>query len=269
MSIPITEADREKMRLDDYEKEALGIFGWQDSAEKLKRAADIALQAFLTTKSGPGIKTFAEGSRDWEKSSDSRLIDVYYMLIGLSIENWVKAIIVRYLPANLTIEEKLEKIRKHETNELLDAYDSMHEFNADHGLLKKLVEYVKWKGKYPVPTKKEDYNQNHIVGQIDDINNLYNKLYKRQRRERRLDILKTEGALTKDKSLKDFLDMEEEVVEFYNKDPDKKISKIIDAYGYPWPVVKHALEDHNEDLNGEDKKKLWLKIEIFDLRKED
>jgi len=237
MSFPITEAEIEKMRLDDYEKNALGIFGWQDSAEKLKRAADIILDAYMDTRTESSLKIYAEGSKDWEKHSDIRLIEVYYLLIGLSIENWVKAIIVRYLPASLTPEQKLEKIKTHVTTDLLDAYDGMHEFKRDRDILKKLVEYVKWKGKYPVSTKEEDYNHDNISGQLENINILCNRLYKRQRRERRLDNLKTNKVVPEEMSLKEFLEIEDQIVDFYIKDKDKKISKIVSAYSFPWPVV--------------------------------
>jgi hypothetical protein len=189
----LTEDDIKEMIEDDFKKGALciGPSSWERYAKLLKRAADIIFDVYkvpydkLCSLPNPYYEIDVELGQDDE---DIHLKEIYYLLIGFSIENLVKAIIMIRHPENLT-EEGLTKIDKHETFDLLNE-NGITEFREYGAILKLLTEYVKWKGRYPVPLKQEYFSWSLDTLDPKDANSLYEKLYKRLNLEKRLKDLR-------------------------------------------------------------------------------
>lgn len=235
----------------DYEHAGQSQISWDCHADRLKRAADILLKAFhdkqAELRSHPGPITTAEGANGWMESFDSSLDYVYYMLIGYSIEDRIKGIIMVNHPEYL--KDGLPEINQHNTRELLKRND-ITEFVEYNDVLQELEYYVTWKGRYPIP---KNYEQHEVVHDpIDSIrlNELYNKLYKRSILERRLDIIKKKFEIT----YKNFMAIQNEIVSFIAV-PGITMSKIRETYPqYPKEIIIHVLEDHLEDLQDESKR---------------
>jgi hypothetical protein len=264
-----SEEELQKARMEEYKHGALGQINWDSSAWKLKRAADNLLRIYLAARSAAdshrGPRIFVEGGRGWEEHFDEQLIGIYYMLMGLAIENLFKGIIMVNHPEYLT-QDGLEKINKHETYEFLvdpALRDLLKEFDKFKGILAELAEYVKWKAKYPV---SESYKEFEPIGEFidrDSLIQLYESLNKRARKERRLQIIRKHGKAPI--SIQEFMDVRKEILVFMNA--SKKIKDISEAYPQ-WDemIILHVLEDIAEDLDDKSKEKdLRQKIELFKL----
>ena len=258
----LTEDDIKEMIEDDFKKGALciGPSSWERYAKLLKRAADIIFDVYkvpydkLCSLPNPYYEIDVELGQDDE---DIHLKEIYYLLIGFSIENLVKAIIMIRHPENLT-EEGLTKIDKHETFDLLNE-NGITEFREYGAILKLLTEYVKWKGRYPVPLKQEYFSWSLDTLDPKDANSLYEKLYKRRNLEKRLKDLRDKHKI--DKSIKEFLDIQKEIIGFMNSDTE--IREIVDTYRYPWSLIKEVLKDYVKDLPIEDAKSIEIRRKIW------
>jgi hypothetical protein len=259
----LTEDDIKKMMEEDFKKGALciGPSSWERYARLLKRAADIIFEVYkvpydkLCSRQYPYYEMNVDFGQDDE---DIHLKEIYYMLLGYSIENLVKAIIMITHRENLT-EEGLSKINKHETYDLLNE-NGITEFREYDAILKVMAEYTKWKGRYPVPLKQEYFSWSLDMFDPKDANNLYEKLYRRLNLEKRLKDLRDKHKI--DKSLKEFLDIQKEIVDFI--DIDTEIKEVLDTYRYPWPLIKEVLKNYSKDLPIEDptaieiRRKIWI-----------
>jgi hypothetical protein len=264
-----TEAEIQKARRAEYERGALGQINWDTSAEKLKRAADnlfrIYMEATEKARAKGNLRIIGEGEKEWEEHYDEQLAGIYYMLIGLAIENFFKGIIMVNHPEYLT-SEGLEKIGKHETYEFLDdpeLKDLLKDFKKYRDILVELAEYVKWKAKYPVTKSYKEFEPNAEFMDRYQIIELYNSLHRRAWRERRLEIIrKHEG---KSISYQQFMDIRAEIDAF--RTPSTKIKDIIDAYSqWDEAIILHALADISEDLEDKSlKNKLRTQIELYKL----
>jgi len=247
MKFPTTDEELEKFRKEDYERHVKLQINWDISAQTLKRASHHLKRAYLeeTASRGGKSRITVEGGPGWEEAYDGRLMPVYCMLMGLAIENLFKGIIMINHPEYLT-PEGLTRIDKHEMHEIIDDSDltyELTEFKKYEDLLRKLAEYVKWKGKYPASKLCEDFESVDELPDPIQINELFNALYKRSRRERRRKILKDHHKI--DISIHKFLDIQMEIVGF--RKSDTKIEDILDAYPqYQKPLIEHVLGDFNE-----------------------
>jgi len=239
----LTEDDIKKMMEDDFKNGALciGPSSWERYARLLKRAADIIFEVYkvpydrLCSRQYPYYEMDVDLGQDDE---DIHLKEIYYLLLGYSIENLAKAIIMIKHPGNLT-EEGLTKINKHETYDLLNE-NGITEFREYGAILKVLAEYTKWKGRYPVPLKQEYFSWSLDIFDPKDANNLYEKLYRRLNLEKGLKDLSDKHKI--DKSLKEFLDIQKEIIDFM--DIDTEIKEVLDTYRYPWPLIKEVLKNY-------------------------
>lgn len=258
----LTEDDIRKMIEDDFKKGALciGPSSWERYAKLLKRAADITYDAYkvpydkLCSLPNPyyGIDEELELGDE-----DIHLIEIYYLLMGFSIENLVKAIIMMKHPENLD-GEVLTKIDKHETFDLLNE-NGITEFKEYDAILVELAEYVKWKGRYPVPLRQEYFSWSLDTLNPKDVNSLYEKIFRRLNLEKRLKELRDTHKI--DKSIKEFLDIQKEIISFMNLETE--IRDIVDIYRYPWPLIREVLKDYCEDLSIEDPKSVEISRKIW------
>ena len=240
----ITDEDIKGMMQDDFKKGALciGPSSWERHAQLLKRAADIIFEKYkvpydkLCSRSYP---YYEMNGKVTQEDEDIHLKEIYYLLLGLSIENLAKAIIMINNPNYLT-NEGLIKVDKHETDELFRE-NGITEFIGYEELLRGLASYVKWKGKYPVPLKQEEFDWSLDWFDPKKIDELYKKLHRRLIRELRLRDLKEKHHINK--SIEEFLNIKKEISNFMK--PETKIRDIIDAYQYPFPLIKEILRDHN------------------------
>jgi len=253
-SLP-TEEELQEVRRVDYEKGARWQINWDTSAWKLKRAADnlfgIYMDARSKAASKGNLRIFVEGGKGWDKYLDEQLIGIYYMLMGLAIENLFKGIIMVNHPEYVT-SAGLEKIGKHETYEFLnesELKDLLSEFQKYKGILLDLAEYVKWKAKYPVSKSYKDFEN---VGDFIDLKlltELYDTLSKPARRERRPEILRRQGI---DISYSQFIGVQKEIVDFMKPSEVPNtitLRNIIDAYSqYPRELIISALEDYAQEV---------------------
>lgn len=239
--------ENEKFRKSDYEHKATWQINWDASAGILKRAADLLLDAYhfkcAELDSHPGPHMSAEGVEGWMEHYDTALMRVHYMLIGYSIEDLIKGIIMSKHSKSLT--DGLEKIIGHNTRELLRG-DGITEFKVYDDILEELEKYVTWKGRYPIPKKDKDHEVVDEPIDLARLNKLYEKLYKRSKLERRLRKC--------NKEYHEFKDVQREIVSFIAT-PRMTMTRILEAYPqYSKELIIQVLEDYIEDLCDERKK---------------
>jgi hypothetical protein len=116
---------------------------WLDAAEKLLKVA---------------YKLESERDTNRKELIAPLNADVYYMLIGLALENYLKgAIVQRFLISGKTLDEdKLDSVLcKHDIATLfsdagLKVQNKLHDSYLDY-----LTECVEWRGRYRLPTRAE------------------------------------------------------------------------------------------------------------------
>ena len=87
---------------------------------------------------------------------DEQTIWVYFMLMGLAIENLLKGILMAQHPEYLHQKTRLSNLVK--THDLLRLCNAcgLATTPSESDLLSMLTEYVVWRGKYPVPLEIAD-----------------------------------------------------------------------------------------------------------------
>jgi len=251
----------EKYKKIDYEHSGRSLMAWENSAQALIRAAGHLLDAYKRNRATAGAcHITAEGAPGWMDTYDSRLMPIYYMLIGYAVENYVKGIIIINHPEYLT-EQGLTKIDKHETYDLLNE-NHITEFRKYRDILLQLRGYVISNGRYPIGKKADEHEIVSEAIDCDRLDDLLKDLYKRSRIERRLDFLRIKGnAIT----FQEFLGAQEEIVAFISS--NVSMIDIRDQYPkYAKELIIQAMKNHAEDLKDEEKKKhLRMVIERWDL----
>jgi len=117
---------------------------WRDAAEKLIRVA----YKLESERSTVDKRFIAEGYDD-----------VYYMLIGFALENYLKGAIVQNLliGGKFLEEDKLDVfLNNHDIGELFVKAGLEVQNKVYHSYLGYLTECVVWRGRYSLPTKAED-----------------------------------------------------------------------------------------------------------------
>lgn len=245
----------EKYKKMDYEHSGRSQISWDTSAEVLKRAANLLLMAYrqhMTTASP--LRITVEGGPGWEEANDSRLIPVYYMLMGLAVENYVKGIIMVNHPEYLT-DDRLTKIDKHETYDLLNEH-GITGFKEYDDILHQLVEYVTSKGRYPITKKLEEHTSVNEPIDLGRLDNLLNALYKRSKIERRLEAIRNAGDNI---TFKEFMNAQQEIIAFIN--PDVSMKDIRNQYPkYSKDLILHVLGNYAEDIGDKKVKRHLLTI---------
>jgi hypothetical protein len=132
-----TDEEMERFKRSDYEQRGRWQISWDIKADMLKRAADLLLEAYrckcaeLDSQQRPRVN--AEGAKGWIENYDIVLWRVYYMLMGYSIENRIKGIIMVNHPDYLD-EMGLARIRGHNTRASL-SQNGIREFEAYDDIL--------------------------------------------------------------------------------------------------------------------------------------
>lgn len=117
---------------------------WRDAAEKLVRVA----YKLESERSNVDKRFIAEG-----------YADVYYMLIGYALENYLKGALVQNLLISGTFleEDKLDGfLNKHDIRELFSKAGLEIQSKVYHSYLDYLTKCVVWRGRYSLPIKAED-----------------------------------------------------------------------------------------------------------------
>jgi len=181
---PLTPEELEKMIDDDFIERAKGmdLMGWEGYAKSLKYAADVILERYK-----PAIKELSsqEGGRmdvpeeEWFER-DVHLIYTYYLLMGLSIENLVKGIIMIRHPEYLRNNTELinERMGTHNTIWLLNS-NNIYGFTDYENILDALSKCVIWMSKYPVSLKRKNFDWGCDWVDPEAIDKLYKNLHER------------------------------------------------------------------------------------------
>ena len=109
-------------------------------------------------------KLESERVSDDERFVDFSKADIYYMLIGFALENYLKAAIVqKLLISDRSIEEdRLDNVLKnHNISKLFSDAGLAVESKRYRSDLDYLSECIQWRGRYPVPTEAK-----HIDGSL-------------------------------------------------------------------------------------------------------
>jgi hypothetical protein len=109
-------------------------------------------------------------------------IDVLYMLWGFSIENLIKAVIVKQNATAwfCSLNKLPDILNEHNLSKLLESAGLENFFLPHSDLLAKLTESIYWYGRYPVPKGASDYEKNAFYtcallasSHVDDMNKIY------------------------------------------------------------------------------------------------
>ncbi len=160
---------------------------WKLSASRLKRAADCLKATIMSAED----KIRREDVSILDISEDLVLFSQYAMLIGLALENLLKAKLVEVAPDKIRVEKsKPDSIEfrwgKH-SHDLWDLFEDLKgyydlELTAqEEEMLCNLTVYVLWKGRYPAPQKstelpkRTDLNSPYL-NDYDLIDRLYQRI---------------------------------------------------------------------------------------------
>jgi hypothetical protein len=138
---------------------------WEYISLNLKRGADKLYDCYYDATMHLINKTLEEANKkqivdgtkeltedEIEDVHDSLLISIYLMLMGYSIENLLKAIIMLEHPEYYRPDAKITNIKDHRLVELCKCCNIR--IKPDEAtLLKELTIYIEWKGRYPIPLK--------------------------------------------------------------------------------------------------------------------
>jgi hypothetical protein len=116
---------------------------------------------------------------------DVHLIHTYYLLMGLSVENLVKGIIMIRHPEYLRNNTELiqDRIGNHNTNWLLKS-NNIYGFTDNEDILECLSKCVIWMSKYPVSLTREKYDWGCDWVDPEAVDKLYKTLYERLAEEK-------------------------------------------------------------------------------------
>ena len=178
----LTADELNDMMDDDFVERArgLGPISWESYAKSLKYAADIIIEryrsAVVESSHNFGGRMDVPAEEPYER--DLRLISTYYLLMGLSIENLAKGIVMIRHPEYLKNNTELDKdlIGTHNTNWLL-RNNNIYGFEDDADILNALEKCVLWMSKYPVSIKREKFDWGCDWLNPEAVDKLYNKLY--------------------------------------------------------------------------------------------
>jgi len=142
---------------------------WTLSAESLKRAADLVfdqaesaykrnfdstLQRTKIASSG----TYTLSAEEEMDLHDTRLFNVYGLLMGYAIENLAKGVLVARDPGHISKEGQF-KLTNHDIRSLVE--NVLGTISNEEGDVLDLLEtYVLWVGRYPIPRKWTDIDMN-------------------------------------------------------------------------------------------------------------
>ena len=283
----LSDDEVKQMRIADFERGALQALNWKISAGLLKRSADVVLKQCQAARSDPDRpQLFIEGQE--EQYDFPQLIHTYYFLMGLAIENLATGIVMNIHPEYLKKDkygnpEKLINIKTHNSNDLL-LTGGLYGFESYKDLLDRLCEYVVWIGRYPVPLElmaalpkinKEGNIEWKEMPQnaLQQIEELYYKLYKRLTIESRLRYLKNDHILSESFNFRQFMETTSQIVRFMEpeKGPKQNITKTIQKLSLHEKLVTEALRVYIYYLPKDDpqKRRLESKFDQYELGRED
>ncbi len=138
-----------------YQLQSEGARFWLRQVRRLKLAADLignAHDAAWTSLKADADSFFEEERKTGRFTVELDSFPVYVFLCGLAIENLAKGVLVARDPKHFTNGAKL-------THELLPYIDQCGLALSDkqRALLKQVEMAVLWKGRYPVPKRREDW----------------------------------------------------------------------------------------------------------------
>jgi hypothetical protein len=157
----------ERIKAQQFELGARLPISWQSTSRTLKRAADRLYDCYHdatvrelqravdSATSGQRI----EGARELKGAEledflDGQLISVYFLLIGYSVENLLKGLLMIKHPEYFKAGSKMTQIRSHDLVQLCCRCSISLEAKETE-LLEKLKVDIEWQGKYPVPLESE------------------------------------------------------------------------------------------------------------------
>ena len=206
-------AEIEKAKIEEFERMYLWAINWKHSADKLRSAADVVVDRYNKAVEKRDDPTYPHGTiRGQNEYYDLQLIQPYYFLMGLAIENLVTGIAMQMHPENLALnasgipeKEPVKNVKGH--NSYVEMTNNhILGFDNDKDLLEKLGDYVVWMGRYPAPLRPKDmFPKLKEDGTLDwremplnpqeKISDLYKRLYYRLELESLLRYLKDKQVI--------------------------------------------------------------------------
>ncbi|MCX5734999.1 MAG: hypothetical protein NTW68_11825 [candidate division NC10 bacterium] len=155
-----------------FESLARSPAGWLMAAAELRMSADLVGDRF------------AEAVGNWlEGREPGRYLHVgavFLMLAGFAIEALLKGIVLAGNPSTVSHGRLPKWLLNHDLSGLMQRANVPLTGDEDE-LLRRLVEAVQWRGRYPVPRHAGELPDSHSVG-IPDVN-AFRALYDRLERE--------------------------------------------------------------------------------------
>lgn len=114
--------------------------------EELQNPVNWAYMATLLQK--------AASQMDWTRKKDItdwRYLPIYRMLMGFSLENLLKGILIAENPEGFEVSKL-----NHGLKQYAEKIKGVHMSADEKALLAQLEPYVKWAGRYPMPKKPND-----------------------------------------------------------------------------------------------------------------
>lgn len=210
----------------------------------MKRAADCiferytAKRDFIKNKKGIIIESN-------ETRYDFGLIDVYFMLIGLTVENLIKKIIINQNP---NFENNLNTIKSHDIVKLMKD-NNIRGLEKYYDLMEKLQVYVEWKGRYTIPIsfdqmiEKQEIFPHNPDDPKQEIDELYKELCMKLNQETKLQYIRDDTGCKL--SYKEYLEIKREIIAFIKpKEGEIQVGDISKAF--QGKEIEEALGYHSE-----------------------
>ena len=152
--------------------------GWVSRAYTLRRAADVLWKLYAdarrelheiigtcdVTSKNPGQAGQVSSMSNSQINQDLTLDDVARMLMGMSLEALVKGFLAAQ-DQKLIEDGKLQgEFRSHDLEALIKKADIVLSSDELLQTAKSFTPFIKWAGRYPIPTKSQDLRPRMVVG---------------------------------------------------------------------------------------------------------
>lgn len=124
---------------------------WFESAKALRRSAELMVPTIESELAVTPVLALPDISVPY-------IDNVFMMLIGFSMENFLKGIIITRRPDLLRTKRDRRRIFGHDLNDLIEL-SKIHISDDERHVANRLTQYSLWIGRYPSPKSIEDLAQ--------------------------------------------------------------------------------------------------------------
>jgi hypothetical protein len=133
---------------------------WRESAQRLKRGADLLFAAHESFSQLPG--------EEQAEAEDTRVAGVATLLYGLAMENMIKAVLLKeghaQRKADGSVDWRVDGATQHDLVSMCRSSQIINLDAEQEKLMERMSAFVHWAGKYPTPLAFRDKGKKDFKG---------------------------------------------------------------------------------------------------------